>query len=154
MEIQNGHCLESVSQFFLIVSFFVTLSFVVVAVDRNTIYRSKHINDHLNPFWDEFTLDLEELCYGDLAWPLKITIFDHNQVRRHLEIGHFETCLQELAGRISVRGNADRERAFEIAREGHTKTRGLIVVLKVELNVLLEREHGESVEMQLPATTS
>jgi hypothetical protein len=89
----------------------------------------------LNPFWDEFTLSLEELCYGDLSWPLKITVFDHQESGKHREIGDFETSVQELAQRVSIRGNADRERAFEIAKEGKANTRGLIVVLKADLRL-------------------
>jgi Ca2+-dependent lipid-binding protein len=89
----------------------------------------------LNPFWDDFTLSLEELCYGDLSWPIKITIFDHNDRKKHKEIGSCESTIQEMTQRISVRGNADRERAFEIMKEGKTKTRGLIVVLQAEVQL-------------------
>jgi C2 domain len=123
-----------------------TLLSLPCSVDRNSVYRSKHITDHLNPFWDNFTLNLEELCYGDLSWPIKITIFDHNDRRKHKEIGSCESTIQEMTQRISIRGNADRERAFEIMKEGKTKTRGLIVVLQAEVQ-LEGGDHRETMEM-------
>lgn len=126
---------------------FIAFSNHFLFVHRNTIYRSRHITDHLNPFWDEFTLSLEELCYGDLACPLKITVYDHNHNGKHGEVGDFETSIQELVQRVAVRGNADRERAFEITEEGEAKTRGLIVVLKADLR-LESPPADESVELQ------
>lgn len=102
---------------------------------RNTIHRSTYIKNHLNPFWPQFTLSLEELCYGDLSWPLKITVFDHQETGKHREIGEFETTIKELSQRVAIRGNADRILAFEIATEGKTKTRGLMVVLKCDLRL-------------------
>ena len=101
----------------------------------------------MNPLWEEFTLSLEELCYGDLAWPLKITVYDHNKQNKHGEIGDFETSVEELVQRVAIRGNADRERAFEITEEGEAKTRGLLVVLKADLRVE-SRPVDESVEQE------
>lgn len=37
--------------------------------------------------------------------------------------------------RVAVRGNADRETAFEIFSEGDNKTRGLVVVLKCDIRL-------------------
>lgn len=107
----------------------------IVDINRNTVYRSIHIPDHLNPFWDEFTLVLEELCYGDLEWPLKFTVFDYNANGKHHEIGDVETSVKELVSRVAIRGNADRELAFEISKEGKDKTRGLIVTLKADIRL-------------------
>lgn len=97
--------------------------------------QSHHIIDQLNPFWDEFTLPLEELCYGDLAWPLKLTVYDHNRNGNSCEIGDFETSIQGLVWRVAIRGVADRERAFGITEECEAKTRGLNVVLKADLRL-------------------
>lgn len=98
----------------------------------------------MNPFWQPFTLNLEELCYGDISWPLKISVYDHQPSGKHRLIGEFETCIQELMQRIGVRGNADREMAFEVFAEGKSETRGLICVL--EANLQLEEEHNNTSE--------
>ena len=94
------------------------------------------MKDHLNPLWDKFTVSLEELCYCDVAWPLRISVYDYNRNGKHVEIGGFETTLQELSQRVAIRGNADRERAFEISQEDRNSaaaTQGLIVVLEATI---------------------
>ena len=104
---------------------------------RNTVFRSQYITDHLNPLWDEFTLSLEELCYGDVNWPMKITVFDYNSNGVHKEIGLVETSIHEMSQRVAIRGNADREVAFELLKEdtntNTAKTRGLVVVLQADI---------------------
>jgi hypothetical protein len=106
---------------------------------RNTVFRSQYINDHLNPLWDEFSFSLEELCYGDVNWPIKVTVFDYNRNGVHKEIGVFETTIQEMSQRVAVRGNADREVAYELSNEdtntNTAKTCGFIVVLQTEIQL-------------------
>ena len=101
------------------------------------MFRSQYINDHLNPLWDEFTLSLEELCYGEVNWPMKITVYDYNRNGVHKEIGMFETTIHEMSQRLAVRGNADREVAYELLKENSdsntAKTRGFVVVLQTEI---------------------
>jgi len=53
----------------------------------NPVYRSEHITDNLNPFFSSHTMSLEELCYCDLDWPLRITIFDWEKSGKHKLIG-------------------------------------------------------------------
>ena len=83
--------------------------------------------------WEEFTLTLEEICFGDLDWPIRIIVYDYQKSGKHRPIGQLETTLHTLSERVAFRGNADREAAFEIfsdGEKGDNKTRGLIVVLK------------------------
>lgn len=99
--------------------------------------------DHLNPMWEEFTLSLEELCYCDLNWPIKVTVYDYNHSGKHIEIGMFETCITEMTRRISKRGNADRDMAYELVAPSSVRTtsnesnitRGLIVILQCVLQL-------------------
>jgi Ca2+-dependent lipid-binding protein len=103
------------------------------------VYRSKHIVDHLNPFWDHFSFSLEELCYCDPSWPLRLTVWDHEENGKHKLIGEIETTLELLTERVAIKGNADRDRALEIVSDsksapGVKKTRGLIVVLQASFN--------------------
>lgn len=101
----------------------------------NVVHRSEHLHDHLNPYWEPFSIGLLELCNGDTQYPIRITVFDHNKNVRHKYIGAFETTLATLMDRVSVKGNADRERAFELSREGdEANSYGLICVLQAEIH--------------------
>ena len=99
----------------------------------NVVYRSEHKNDNLNPYWREVSIGLEELCYGELDWDLKITVYDHNDNGKHVVIGEFDTTIAKLQERISIKGNADREQAIALGIEGKIKTYGLLCVLKAEV---------------------
>jgi Ca2+-dependent lipid-binding protein len=103
------------------------------------VYRSKHIVDHLNPFWDQFWISLEELCYCDPSWPLRLTVWDNEENGKHRVIGEIETTLELLTEQVAIKGNADRDRALEVVSDsksaaGLKKTRGLIVVLQASIN--------------------
>jgi hypothetical protein len=102
-------------------------------VHWNVVYRSEQINNNLNPYWKPCRIGLEELCYGRLDWPLKVTVFDHNYNKSHRLIGEFETTIEGLRSQLAVKGNADREKAIPLGREDKFKTYGLLVVLKAEV---------------------
>jgi hypothetical protein len=102
---------------------------------RNTIYRSENIQNHLNPFWEPFTIDLADLCYCNLDWPLKISVFDWEASGIHRCIGEFEVTTQKLIDRIAIRGNADREQAFDLVLDEKAQLKGLVCVLAAELTL-------------------
>lgn len=104
----------------------------------NVVYRSEHIENNLNPFWSPGKLSLEKLCYGDLAWDMKVIVWDYNDNGKHEKIGEFETKIKELQERISIKGNADRDQAFDLGSGGLKKFRshGLFVVLEAEVNLV------------------
>lgn len=112
-----------------------SLTIVFGAAIRNSVYRSEHINDHLNPYWEEFRIGLEELCYCDLEWPLKVTVYDWEQSGKHRPIGEFEVTAEKLRERVAVKGNADREQAFELMLDEKAKLKGLVCVLKGEVTL-------------------
>lgn len=101
----------------------------------NSVYRSEVIDDHLNPFWKEFELGLEELCDGDLDSNLRISVFDARN-SGHKLIGSIEVSINQLKEHVAIRGNADRKEAFELGYEetgrGQTGT-GLMCVLKCDI---------------------
>mmetsp|Transcript_2523 Transcript_2523/g.5329 ORF Transcript_2523/g.5329 Transcript_2523/m.5329 type:complete len:328 (+) Transcript_2523:49-1032(+) len=79
------------------------------------VYRSAHVKNILNPFWDEFYIDLEILCNCDLDWPLKLTVLDHDKKTRHKIVGSVEVTASAMMRHRSVNGNnADRENAFQL----------------------------------------
>lgn len=80
-------------------------------------------------------MGLEELCYCDLEWPLKIAVYDWEKSGNHRPIGEFEVTTQKLIERIAVKGNADREQAFELVLDEKAKLKGLVCVLKADLSL-------------------
>jgi hypothetical protein len=96
------------------------------------VYRSEHIWNHLNPYWKPFAIGMEELCYGDVNWPLRVTVKDWQAGGKHRIIGEFETTFQALSDHVSIRGNADRETAFELFKEEQLTSLGLVVIVKAE----------------------
>ena len=102
-------------------------------VKWNVVYRSEHIENNLNPYWKPTYIDLEELCYAKLDWPLKVSIYDHNDNGKHRMIGEFETTISQLQDRVGIKGNADREQAIPLGLEDKYKTYGLLCVLKADL---------------------
>lgn len=101
----------------------------------NAVYRSENINNNLNPMWKSARLGLPELCYGDLKWPLKITVYDHNKKGRHLEMGTVLTSVAEMQTRVSVRGNADRRQALAVTKDfkGRNTNTGFLCILKASI---------------------
>jgi Ca2+-dependent lipid-binding protein len=45
----------------------------------NTVYRSEHIMNNLNPTWNEDTVESSDLCLGDLDTPLRISVLDYEK---------------------------------------------------------------------------
>lgn len=110
---------------------------MLFCVDRTVVYKSEHIEDNHNPFWDSFTIGLDKLCDGDLDRPLKITVMDWQRFGSDRVIGSFKTSASELIARKATRGNADADAAFEIQPEEGSdddSKRGFIVVLNAQVN--------------------
>lgn len=82
---------------------------------------------------EPFSIGLEELCYCDLNWPLRIAVFDWEKSGDHRRIGEFEVTTNKLIERIGIRGNADRKQAFELVLDEKAKLKGLLCVLKAEV---------------------
>ena len=99
----------------------------------NVVHRTESIQNHLNPFWQEFSKSLEELCDDDVHSPLLISVLDQNRGGKNRKIGEFETTLAQLKERVAVKGNADREMAFALCAVDDGDTHGLICCLKVDL---------------------
>eukprot|EP00525_Craspedostauros_australis_P000470 CAMPEP_0198133292 /NCGR_PEP_ID=MMETSP1442-20131203/59489_1 /TAXON_ID= /ORGANISM="Craspedostauros australis, Strain CCMP3328" /LENGTH=315 /DNA_ID=CAMNT_0043794407 /DNA_START=171 /DNA_END=1118 /DNA_ORIENTATION=+ len=114
----------------------------IAQVNWNVVYRSEHIDNNLNPYWDPTVIDLEKLCFGREDWPLKVSVYDHNEDGNHVLIGAFETNIPHLQSRISIKGNADRDQAILLAQEvKRNKTYGLLCVIKAELIAEGDIEH-------------
>lgn len=99
------------------------------------MYRSETINDNLNPYWEKHQLSLEELCYGDLDWPLRISILDWQKKGKHRVIGMIDTDIATLQRHICLRGTADRTNAMPLSKEGKDTTKGLLIVLQFDVEL-------------------
>lgn len=103
------------------------------------VYKSKHIDNHINPVWEPFDISFEQLCSSDETKRLRIEIwdFEENGVDRIVGRLREPTTLRELFERKSIRGNADKSVALEIVEidsDGYQTTipAGLVVVLEAE----------------------
>lgn len=103
--------------------------------DWNVILRTKHIPNHLNPYWEEYSIDLEKLCYCNLSHPLRIMVKDWQSSGNHRLIGQFDATAEILSKQVGVKGNADRDMAFKIFEGDNNinESRGLICVLKADI---------------------
>ena len=101
---------------------------------RNVVYRSEHIDDDLNPYWKKTELPLEELCYGDLNWPLRVTLLDWQKNGKHRVIGKVDGDIETFQRHVSAKGNADRASAMKLQKEGSDKTKGFLIVLQFDID--------------------
>eukprot|EP00980_Cylindrotheca_fusiformis_P012303 scaffold3014_cov116-Cylindrotheca_fusiformis.AAC.5 len=101
----------------------------------NVIYRSEKMTNILNPMWLPTQIGVQELCFGDLTWPLKIVVYDYNKYGKHAFMGEYVTSVQEMQEHLSIRGNADREQALPMIRlvEDVAHVTGYICVLKASI---------------------
>ena len=54
------------------------------------------IKNSLDPKWDEETIDLRNLCGGDIDLPLCLHIYDYESSGKHVPMGMIETSVREL----------------------------------------------------------
>ena len=64
--------------------------------NRDNVYRSEFISNNLNPEWNEVTLELSDLCGGDLDCPLQVKVFDREKNGKHDPMGSLETSVNGL----------------------------------------------------------
>ena len=100
------------------------------------VYRSKHVNDDLNPNWEPVSLDVNQLCEGDLYKPILIAVWDWEKSGKHTSMGSFETTVHGLIKAVTAdsTGNAkdvSTKNAFHVMRNG--KDFGMIVVTSASI---------------------
>jgi Ca2+-dependent lipid-binding protein len=86
----------------------------VGVVHWNVVYRSNIVCNHLNPYWEPGDISLENICFCDVNWPIKLVVYDHNRRKESESIGEIETTVAVLCQKLAIRGNADRETAFKL----------------------------------------
>eukprot|EP00581_Thalassiosira_minuscula_P006413 CAMPEP_0183736014 /NCGR_PEP_ID=MMETSP0737-20130205/48241_1 /TAXON_ID=385413 /ORGANISM="Thalassiosira miniscula, Strain CCMP1093" /LENGTH=337 /DNA_ID=CAMNT_0025969913 /DNA_START=32 /DNA_END=1045 /DNA_ORIENTATION=+ len=101
------------------------------------VYRSEHIPNIINPYWQPFRLDLETFCHGNLDCELKITVLDYERTSKDRWLGENVVTPALLMQCMEIpHGNACRTDAISILNNedpDNVKEIGLIVVLKAEI---------------------
>jgi hypothetical protein len=95
------------------------------------VYRSKHINNDLNPKFEPVSIGLNELCEGDKDKPIKITMWDWEKSGKHTPMGSFETTVNGLMNAKAQGATGDvksisTQNAFHLMRKA--KDFGMVVV--------------------------
>ena len=103
------------------------------------VYKSKHIDNHINPVWEPFDVSFEQLCSSDVKKELQIEIwdFEENGVNRMVGKLRDPTDLNGLLEKKSKRGNADKSVALEIVE---VEANGDLTNIPAGLVVVLEAE--------------
>jgi len=95
------------------------------------VYRSEHVPNIINPYWNPFRIDLEKLCHGNISKELKIAVWDHESGRDRW-VGECEVNVEWLQKSVTKGGNASREDAISLLNEGQEEI-GLLCVLKADI---------------------
>lgn len=97
------------------------------------VYRSEHIPNIVNPYWQPFNIELEKLCHGDMQKELKLVVWDKQGGRlRDRFLGECEMNVNSLIQCVSKGGNANRQDALRLLDEEMNEA-GKIVVLRADL---------------------
>ena len=119
-----------------------------------TLFRSKHSDNDLNPIWEPFAIELNRLLdhpnkgiikqqqQDPKQQPIKISVFDWAKSGKHQSLGHFETTVQalldaETPGASGPHENVNLSKAFILHKTtggaGSRKEFGKVVVVRAVL---------------------
>jgi hypothetical protein len=60
------------------------------------VFRSRPIDNDLNPVWNDVCVELSTLCKGDLDQKFQIAVLDFNKGNKHTLMGTFKVSVNEL----------------------------------------------------------
>jgi len=96
----------------------------------HVVYRSEHILNSINPYWNPFEIDVDRLCNGDCPGKeLKIAVWDHENWGEDRWLAEVEVSVAELQKSVTKGGNASRDNALRV-EDANEEVMGLLVVLK------------------------
>lgn len=116
----------------------------------DNVFRSRALQDTLNPEWESSAIDLSTLCDADLDQSILITVYDDNlSSGKHVSMGQFETTVNDLLLRAAQSGRD----GFELTREG--KDVGTIKIVSATIDAIEEvSEQMAKVAVSAPRETS
>lgn len=101
------------------------------------VYSSDPIRGDINPVWKECSIDLDELCSGNLDWPIMITILDRQTNGRDANIGSYQSTVRELL-RNQVEENTHKTNSAgpptKMALRKGFRENGMLKVVKAEVH--------------------
>jgi hypothetical protein len=100
------------------------------------VYRSKQVMNDLNPKWAPASVDINQLCSGDLDKAIRINAWDWEKSGRHTPMGSFETTVNAMVRAVTPGGggdakHVDTKKAFKLKLRG--KDFGSIVVVAASI---------------------
>jgi Copine/C2 domain len=128
----QGHKLKNVEGFFSKSDPFVEVSAKVNSAGGLTwqpVFRSKHVDNSLNPIWEEMDLNLNTLCQGDRTAPILIAVYDWEKNGKHRSMGSFETNVKALMASVvpdAMGKNVDVAKAYTLTKSG--KDYGKVII--------------------------
>jgi len=141
------------------------------------VYNSDTVADNLSPVWEECVIGLDELCSGNLDWPILISVYDRQNSGRDGPMGSYQTTVSEIlrnqeskkgsgqSGRMTLKrgfreigdlkvvsatiqdGSADEEAIVQDDRSWFLKTRDLVA------DLVDYRKHEEQVNSAVAEVT-
>ena len=107
------------------------------SVTWQPVFRSKHVNNDLNPKWEPCSIDLDRVG-GDLNQPVLIRIYDWEKNGKHQNLGSVETTIQGLLDALTTGGGAadvksiDTSKGLSINARGKEHGKLIVTMAKVE----------------------
>jgi Copine/C2 domain len=156
----QGHKLKNVDGFFSKSDPFVEISAKVNSAGGLTwqpVFRSKHVDNELNPIWEDMDLNLNTLCQGDRTAPILIAVYDWEKSGKHKSMGSFETNVKALMASVvpdSMGKPVDISKAYSLTKSG--KDYGKVVITGATViggNVAAQAVTGMSVPARRPSQT-
>lgn len=99
------------------------------------VYRSKRIDNNLNPIWEQFAISTNALCDSDYNKPIQFFLWDSNKNGKHALIGSFEISVNGLLSQVnttSSSSNNNYNNACTVRKNG--KDFGRIIVVTAQIN--------------------
>jgi len=97
-----------------------------------TVYQSEHLENNLNPEWNEAEIELG-LLFGDLEKAIRVSVFDWEEGEKHNPMGHFETTVKDI---LSASGDASQ--TFVPEEDGTAF--GELIIVSAELGKVEQTE--------------
>jgi len=96
-----------------------------------TVFRSKHVDNNLNPIWDAVAVSMDRLCRNDRDMPIRVSVRDFQESGNHRGMGQFETS---VSGLIEARmgDNNDDLMTFKLMKKG--KSVGQVLVAEASVD--------------------
>jgi len=122
---------------------------LAVSEDWRIVYESKHIDNCLNPEWEQATISLDSLLKGgDIYRDILISVFDWEENEAHRPMGSFKTTAHEILDRANAYSDGSNVADFLFTlKDDAGYEYGTIVVAGASLKLAKSRRQTEMLSM-------